>query len=104
MAAQSEAAAWTAMIYPFKYELERVKTDDETILLIDIGGGKGHITKQIKEATSGVKGKIMLQERPEVIAEITDPLVGIEKMGYDFFTPQPVNGTFPISPKSLSNM
>ncbi|KFY27653.1 hypothetical protein V491_00808 [Pseudogymnoascus sp. VKM F-3775] len=92
MAAQSEAAAWTVGIFPFVSELRKVETSDETVLLIDIGGGKGHVTKQIKALTEGIQGKIILQERPEVLAEITDPLPGIEKMEYDFFKPQAVKG------------
>ncbi|OBT66502.1 hypothetical protein VE03_03651 [Pseudogymnoascus sp. 23342-1-I1] len=92
MAAQSEAAAWTVGIFPFASELRKAETTDETVLLIDIGGGKGHVTKQIKALTEGIRGKIILQERPEVLTEITDPLTGIEKMEYDFFTPQTVKG------------
>lgn len=92
MGAQSEAAAWTAKIFPFKSELSQNKTDDDTVLLIDIGGGKGHITKQIKELVGDIKGRIILQERPEVISEISDPLPGVDVMEYDFFTPEPVEG------------
>lgn len=94
MAAQSEAASWTVGIFPFASELRKVETTDETVLLIDIGGGKGHVTKQIRALTEGLKGKIILQERPEVLVEITDPLPGIEKMEYDFFKPQTVKGLF----------
>jgi len=92
MGAQSQAAAWTVGIFPFELELSQIKTDDDTVLLVDIGGGKGHVTKQIKALVGDVKGKIILQERPEVIAEISDPLNGIEVMEYDFFTPQPIKG------------
>lgn len=92
MGAQSEAAAWTAGIFPFESELSQIQTDDDTILLIDIGGGKGHTTKQIKELLGDIKGRVVLQERPEVISEIRDPVPGVGIMPYDFFTPQPVEG------------
>lgn len=98
MAAQTQAAAWTVGIFPFASELRKVETTDDTVLLVDIGGGKGHVTKQIRALTEGIQGKIILQERPEVLAEITDPLTGIEKMEYDFFTPQTVKGTFKAHP------
>jgi hypothetical protein len=96
MGAQSQAAAWTVGIFPFESELKQSKTDDDTVLLVDIGGGKGHVTTQIKALVGDIKGKIILQERPEVIAEITDPLLGIEVMEYDFFTPQPIKGMLNI--------
>lgn len=96
MGAQSEAAAWTVGIYPFKAELGNLEVNDETVLLVDIGGGKGHVSKQIRALVDGIPGKIVLQERPEVLAEITDALVGVEKMEYDFFTPQPIKGMYPF--------
>lgn len=90
--ANGEANPWTVELFPFKSELEKSETNDETVLLIDIGGGKGHVSKLIRELTKEVKGKIVLQDRPEVIGDITEELVGVEKMGYDFFTPQPIQG------------
>jgi hypothetical protein len=93
--ANGEANPWTVELFPFKSELEKSQTTDETVLLIDIGGGKGHVSKLIRELTKDVQGKIVLQDRPEVIGDITEELVGVEKMGYDFFTPQPIQGISP---------
>jgi len=92
MGAQSQAAAWTVGIFPFASELAQSKTDDDTVLLVDIGGGKGHVTTQIKELVGEIKGKVILQERPEVISEIDESLPGVDIMEYDFFTPQPIQG------------
>jgi hypothetical protein len=39
----------------------------------------------------------VLQDRPEVIGGITEELLGVEKMGYDFFTPQPIQGISSVS-------
>jgi len=45
-----------------------------------------------------VKGKIISQDRPEVLDDINEKLVGIEKMGHNFFGPNPVKGMFhPLS-------
>ena len=90
--ANGEANPWNVELFPFKSELEKSQTTDETVLLIDIGGGKGHVSKLIRDLTKEVKGKIVLQDRPEVIGDITEELLGVEKMGYDFFTPQPIQG------------
>jgi hypothetical protein len=48
---------------------------------------------QIKGLIGDVKGKLILQDRPEVLDDIKKDLgAGIEKMGHDFFTPNPVKG------------
>lgn len=91
--ANSEANPWTVSLFPFEEELKKFKTDDNTVLLIDIGGGVGHVAKQIRALAPNIPGKIILQDRPQVLREIADPLPGIEKMEYDFFTPQPIKGT-----------
>jgi hypothetical protein len=39
-----------------------------------------------------IKGRVILQDLPKVIEDISEPLPGVEKMGYDFFTPQPIKG------------
>ncbi|KAH8819160.1 S-adenosyl-L-methionine-dependent methyltransferase [Xylogone sp. PMI_703] len=87
-----EANPWTVSLYPFEEELRKFTTNDDTVLLIDIGGGVGHVAKQIRGLTQNIPGKVILQDRPAVISEITDPLPGVEKMEYDFFTPQPLKG------------
>lgn len=92
MVAQTEATGWTVGIFPFESELKTMKTDDKTVLLVDIGGGKGHVTKKIQILTAAIPGQIILQERPEVLCEIQDLLPGITTMEYDFFTPQPIKG------------
>lgn len=92
MMAQSEAAKWTVGIFPFNAELSKVKTDEETVLVVDIGGGKGHVIKQIQDLAAGIPGKLILQERPEALAQLVDSLPGIVTVEYDFFTPQPVKG------------
>ncbi|KAM3065358.1 hypothetical protein ACMFMG_011519 [Clarireedia jacksonii] len=92
MIAQSEATKWTAGVFPFTEELSKLQTDDETVLVVDIGGGSGHVTKKIKEFVAGIPGQVVLQERPEVLKSIGDNLPEIKKMEYDFFTPQPLKG------------
>ncbi|KAL1856607.1 hypothetical protein Plec18170_003576 [Paecilomyces lecythidis] len=80
-------------IYPFAQELTHDAEDDRATI-IDVGGGRGHILRQIKNSCSGVKGKFILQDQAGVAAEAKDELErdGIEAMEYDFFQPQPVKG------------
>lgn len=92
MIAQTVATNWTVGIFPFKDELKEVKSDDETVLVVDIGGGSGHVTKQIMEFVEEIPGKVVLQERDELIDAIGRTIPEVTTMKYDFFTPQPIKG------------
>ncbi|OJJ46002.1 hypothetical protein ASPZODRAFT_142639 [Penicilliopsis zonata CBS 506.65] len=93
MQAQSSAASWAVGLYPFRETLAQLGTTDETPLVIDIGGGKGHTLAQIQGLVGpGIKGRFILQERPQCLADITEELPGIERQEYDFFTPQKEKG------------
>jgi hypothetical protein len=91
MNARGLATMFAISIFPFHSELSKLETTDETALVVDVGGGLGHATKQIKALCGDVKEKVILQDRPEVLDDIKEDLgVGIEKMGHDFFKPNPV--------------
>ncbi|KAG4027317.1 hypothetical protein MFRU_031g00650 [Monilinia fructicola] len=92
MIAQTEATNWTVGIFPFKAQLKEVKSDNETVLVVDIGGGSGHVTKQIMKFVEGIPGKVVLQERAELIDSIGHAIPEVSTMKYDFFTPQPIKG------------
>lgn len=96
MAAQTQASLPTVGIYPFESELGPLVEDENTVVLVDVGGGKGHASHMIRQNCPGLKGKMILQDRPEVIADITDELPGIEKMTHDFFQEQPIKGKRPF--------
>lgn len=83
----------TIGIYPFAEELGKYATDD-TVTIVDVGVGRGHILRQIKESSPGLKGRFILQDRDEVIEDNKKSLIshGIEAMAHDFFKPQPVKG------------
>lgn len=89
-----EAKSWTIGLFPFESELQKFETTEDTILLVDIGGGIGSVSKVIRGLTEGIKGKIMLQDRPVVIDDIVEEVTGRELMKYDFLTPQPIQGMF----------
>jgi hypothetical protein len=92
MQSQTQAAMPTMGLFPFAGEISKFKTDDETSLVADIGWGKGHITQRIKELCPDLKSRIVPQDRSDVIDNISGELLGIERMKYDFITPQPIKG------------
>ena len=87
-------------MFPWASMKEEVEADPTRAFAVDIGGGRGQLLKAIqKEAPNGFGAKMILQDRPDILASLTaEDLPGIEKMSYDFFTPQPVKSmTFPAS-------
>jgi hypothetical protein len=96
MIATNSATMWTIGIFPFEAELSKIHTEDDTVLLVDVGGGKGQATREIKQMCPNIKGRMILQDRPQVTSKLTEEMPGIEVMAYDFFTPQPIKGTLPI--------
>lgn len=92
MGAQAEASTWSVDIVDFRALLASEKTNKNSILVVDIGGGKGHCLQRINNAISNIEGRLLLQERPEVLKDTYDLDSRIEKYEYNFFEPQPVKG------------
>ena len=69
-----------------------------TPLLVDIGGNRGYDLQGLKKKFPeiNVHGKLIIQDLPQVIADITDLDDEIVRMEHDFFTLQPVKGTFAL--------
>ncbi len=82
--------------YPVAERLGKdVKSDEEAVLLVDVGGGMGHDLEEFKAKHPHLPGKLVLQERQEVVSQIKSLSPGIEANVHDFFTAQPVKGTAP---------
>ncbi|KAL4911226.1 hypothetical protein BDW74DRAFT_172693 [Aspergillus multicolor] len=68
----------------------------EITLIVDVRGGEGQQLHAftLKFPPSTIRGRRIVQDRPNVIANIAQPAseTGIQPMGHDFFTPQPVKG------------
>ncbi|KAL8703633.1 MAG: hypothetical protein Q9201_003203 [Fulgogasparrea decipioides] len=69
-----------------------IKEGTEEVLLVDVGGGLGHDLELLKQKHLHVPGRLILQDKAEVISQITVPNTVFEKLTHDFFTPQPVHG------------
>ncbi|KAI1370511.1 S-adenosyl-L-methionine-dependent methyltransferase [Hypoxylon crocopeplum] len=65
--------------------------EETGVSFVDIGGGIGHQCKTFKKRVPYLKGKIILEDLEEVVAnaELED---GIEKVPVDFLQSQPVKG------------
>jgi len=85
-----EAALPVLGMFPFA-SLRQEEDKSDRPFIVDVGGGRGQSLVQIKHADPSIKGRMILQDRPRVLDGIPDEeLPGIEKMPYDFYTPQPI--------------
>ena len=80
-----------------------------SVLLIDIGGGRGHDLLKFRQDYSKESGRLVLQDQPAVISDIDSDMDCIECMSHDFFMPQPIKGIYerrakkiPYKPADLS--
>ena len=64
------------------------------IMIVDVGGGRGQALKAIMETFPKLKGRMILQDVPDVIedAKADDLPSSIEPMAASFFERQPVKG------------
>ena len=87
-------------VRPLSELLDPATTPDE-VFLVDVGGGKGHCLRSIIQTDPGLKGRVVLQDLPDVVPESfrTDrENVQVEVMAHDFFDPQPVVGEMTMIP------
>ena len=76
------------------------KSDSDSVLIVDVGGSIGHDLAEFATKHSGAPGRLVLQDLPAVLGQIASLDGRIERMGYDFFTEQPVKGTHTQHPIS----
>ncbi|KAL6232854.1 hypothetical protein BDW75DRAFT_216760 [Aspergillus navahoensis] len=62
------------------------------VLIVDIGGGKGHYLHAFNRKFPDTPGRRILQDLPHVLDTVTDVPEKTELMPHDFFTAQPVKG------------
>ncbi|GLA30091.1 hypothetical protein AnigIFM63326_008288 [Aspergillus niger] len=66
---------------------------EDRVLLVDIGGGKGHDISGFKRKYTEIKHQLIVLDLPKVIEDIQEPLIeGIKVVGYNMFDPQPIKG------------
>ncbi|KAF2234935.1 O-methyltransferase family protein [Viridothelium virens] len=81
--------------YPVEKELEidNLKQDPQSVLLVDVAGGSGHDALTFRERFPGLPGRCILEDLPETLQRVDQiERPGIELVPYDFYTPQPIKG------------
>ena len=81
-------ASWLS-IYP--HETLVASAFKASPVLVDVGGNIGHDLERFRVAHPEIADRLVLQDRPDVVAlsKCPDP---VRKMAHDFFSPQPVRG------------
>ncbi|PLB49692.1 putative O-methyltransferase [Aspergillus steynii IBT 23096] len=82
---------WFEM-YPAAEKLGNVRSQADSVLLVDVGGGPGQEMARFRQRHPEIAGRIILQDLPLTLNRIEQVPEGIEPMEHDFFTPQPVHG------------
>lgn len=84
--------ATLSRLFPFE-TCNYVANSESKVLLVDVGGGKGDLIERFRRQRSDLVGRMIVQDLPKVI-EGRQAIEGVELMVHDFFTPQPIKGTF----------
>jgi hypothetical protein len=63
-------------------------------LFVDVAGGKGHECELLLKKFPNLQGKLVLEDLPFVIDDISVLDDGIERVKHDFTTPQSIHGGF----------
>lgn len=79
-------------IYPVAERLANVRSSPDSVLMVDVGGGPGQELIGLRRGHPELVGRLVLQDLPITLDRIENLSDVIEKMPYDFFTPQPVVG------------
>ncbi|KAL9088464.1 MAG: hypothetical protein Q9165_006188 [Trypethelium subeluteriae] len=87
---QTGGSFWAdGSFYPVQERLIQ-GADPEGVLLVDVGGGKGHDLQQFIDHFPKFKGQLVLQDMPEVVADAENLDPRIRPIGHNFFEAQPV--------------
>lgn len=92
MTGQREGRAYWLDFFPFEERVTKgFKGGDGAVLLVDVGGARGHEVEAIKKRYPALPGRLLLQDLPDTIEQAI-PVPGMEAVTHDFFTAQPIKG------------
>lgn len=95
MTGQREGRANWLDFFPFEERVSKdFKRGDGAVMLIDVGGARGHEVEAIKTKYPALPGRFLLQDLPDTVQQAL-PVPGMETVVHDFFTAQPIKGPFP---------
>lgn len=96
MKGRREGSASWLDFYPFAERiLAGSESREDSVTVVDVGGGLGHVLLEIHERFPEIRGGLILQDLPKTIqqAEVeAEKRNKFELMAHDFFSPQPVKG------------
>lgn len=78
--------------FPVESEILSNGAENDTPLVVDVGGNKGHDLERLLARFPQANGRLVLQDLQNTINNIQDLSPGIQPIPHDFFTPQPVKG------------
>lgn len=78
--------------FPVESEILSGGAENDTPLVVDVGGNKGHDLERLLARFPQANGRLVLQDLQNTINNIQDLSPGIQPIPHDFFTPQPVKG------------
>lgn len=67
--------------------------EDGAVLMVDVAGGRGHDLAAFLAKFPRVEGRLVLEDLPHVLEESSVDATRIEKLSFDLFKPQPIQGT-----------
>lgn len=90
--------------FPFEERVARgFKGGDDAVMLVDVGGARGHEIEAIKKRHPDLPGRFVLQELADTVNQAL-PVPGMEATVHDFLTAQPIKGPISESPDLQSSV
>ena len=94
MSGQRDGRAKWVDFFPFEERVAKgFERGDGAVMLVDVGGGRGHEVEEIKKKHPSLPGRFVLQDLPATIDQAL-PVPGMEAVVHDFFTEQPIKGQY----------
>ncbi|KAK9857903.1 Demethylsterigmatocystin 6-O-methyltransferase [Penicillium brevicompactum] len=79
-------------VYPVERLLGHGVPFEDTTLLVDVGGNRGHDLVKFRQKYDHLPGRLILQDLPDVVKGVSGCATPIEVMAYSFLDPQPIQG------------
>ncbi|CZS92918.1 uncharacterized protein RAG0_03423 [Rhynchosporium agropyri] len=90
------------------YPFDNLEPNNDGVVLVDVGGGKGHVINEIRTVYPQIKGSMVLEDMQVVLDGGTVVPEDVTKQPYDFFKQQqPIEGIllqFPTHSKRLTHI
>ena len=75
--------------------LSKQRSDENHILVVDVGGGRGNILQDLRRMRPDLQGRLIVQDLAKEI-DGRETAEGVEGMTFDFMQLQPVKGPLPV--------